>query len=51
MKYNKFTYQKSGVNISQADKFVDFISKKTEKKTKKSKYRWFWFNHKYTKWL
>ena len=32
MKNNKFTYQKSGVNISQADKFVDFISKKTGKK-------------------
>ena len=27
MKYNKFTYQKSGVNISEADKFVNFISK------------------------
>ena len=36
MKYNKFTYQKSGVNISQADKFVDFISKKTGKKKQKN---------------
>mgnify|MGYP001187087581 CR=1 FL=1 len=35
MKFNKFTYQKSGVNISQADKFIDFISKKTGKKNKK----------------
>ena len=34
MKYNKFTYQKSGVNISEADKFVNFISKKTSKKKK-----------------
>ena len=32
MKYNKFTYQKSGVNISEADKFVNFISKNTGKK-------------------
>ena len=29
MKINKFTYQKSGVNISEADKFVNFISKNT----------------------
>ena len=36
MKNNKFTYQKSGVNISQADKFVDFISKKTGKKKQKN---------------
>ena len=36
MKFNKFTYQKSGVNISQADKFVDFISKKTGKKKQKN---------------
>ena len=35
MKYSKFTYQKSGVNISEADKFVNFISKNTEKKNKK----------------
>ncbi len=37
MKYNKFTYQKSGVNISEADKFVNFISKKTGKKKQKNK--------------
>ena len=36
MKFNKFTYQKSGVNISQADKFIDFISKKTGKKKQKN---------------
>ena len=36
MKNNKFTYQKSGVNISQADKFIDFISKKTGKKKQKN---------------
>ena len=37
MNNNKFTYQKSGVNISAADKFVDFISKNT--KTKKNKFK------------
>ena len=37
MNNNKFTYQKSGVNISAADKFVDFISKST--KTKKNKFK------------
>ena len=37
MKYNKFTYQKSGVNISVADKFVNFISKNTGKKKRKNK--------------
>ena len=37
MKYNKFTYQKSGVNISEADKFVNFISKNTGKKKHKNK--------------
>ena len=37
MKYNKFTYQKSGVNISEADKFVNFISKNTGKKKRKNK--------------
>ena len=37
MNNNKFTYQKSGVNISAADKFVDFISK--NKKTKKNKFK------------
>ena len=37
MNNNKFTYQKSGVNISTADKFVEFISKNT--KTKKNKFK------------
>ena len=37
MNNNKFTYQKSGVNISAADKFIDFISKNT--KTKKNKFK------------
>ena len=37
MKYTKFTYQKSGVNISEADKFVNFISKNTGKKKQKNK--------------
>ena len=37
MNNKKFTYQKSGVNISSADKFVDFISKNT--KTKKNKFK------------
>ena len=37
MNNNKFTYQKSGVNISAADKFVDFISKNS--KTKKNKFK------------
>ncbi len=36
MNNNKFTYQKSGVNISAADKFVDFISKSTKRKKKGS---------------
>ena len=37
MKYSKFTYQKSGVNIHAADKFVNFISKNTGKKNKKTR--------------
>ena len=37
MKNSKFTYQKSGVNISDADKFVNFISQYTGKKKKKNK--------------
>ena len=37
MKFNKFTYQKSGVNISEADKFISFISKNTGKKKQKNK--------------
>ena len=36
MKYSNFTYQKSGVNISAADKFVDYISKNTGKKKPKN---------------
>ena len=32
MNNSKFTYQKSGVNITTADKFVDFISNKTKQK-------------------
>ena len=36
MKINKFTYQKSGVNISEADKFVNFISKNTGGKKQKN---------------
>ena len=39
MKYSKFTYQKSGVNITTADKFVDFISNKTRQKKNKSKFK------------
>ncbi len=37
MKNTKFTYLKSGVNISEADKFVNFISKNTGKKKQKNK--------------
>ena len=39
MNNTKFTYQKSGVNITTADKFVDFISKKTGQKKNKSKFK------------
>ena len=39
MNNSKFTYQKSGVNITAADKFVDFISKKTKQKKNKSKFK------------
>ena len=35
MKTQKFTYKNSGVNIKNADKFIDFISNLT-KKTEKS---------------
>ena len=35
MKSQKFTYKNSGVNIKNADKFIDFISNLT-KKTEKS---------------
>ena len=39
MNNSKFTYQKSGVNITAADKFIDFISKKTKQKKNKSKFK------------
>ena len=34
MRISKLTYQKSGVNINQADKFVNFISARTRKTNK-----------------
>ena len=39
MNNTKFTYQKSGVNITTADKFVDFISSKTRQKKNKFKFK------------
>ena len=39
MNNTKFTYQKSGVNITTADKFVDFISNKTRQKKNKSNFK------------
>ncbi len=39
MNNSKFTYQKSGVNITTADKFVNFISNKTKQKKNKSKFK------------
>ena len=39
MNNSKFTYQKSGVNITTAERFVDFISKKTNSKKKRSKFK------------
>ena len=51
MKKEKFTYEKSGVNIKAADNFVKFItsiSTKDKGKKKVSKYWWFWFNIKYS---
>ena len=38
MNKNAFTYKKSGVNISDADKFVNFISKISTKKRGNKKY-------------
>ncbi len=38
MNKKKFTYKKSGVNISAADKFVDFISTVSSKKRGKKKF-------------
>jgi len=37
MKKHKFTYEKSGVNIAAADRFVSFISKISAKNKKKNK--------------
>ena len=34
MKSNSLTYQKSGVNIKAADKFIDYISYKLRKSKK-----------------
>ena len=39
MNNSKFTYQKSGVNITTADKFVDFISNQTKQKKNKCKFK------------
>ncbi len=38
MNKNLFTYKKSGVNIKEADNFVDFISKVSSKKKGKKKF-------------
>jgi len=38
MNKNSFTYKKSGVDIKAADKFVNFISKNSSKKSGKKKY-------------
>ena len=37
MKKHKFTYEKSGVNIAAADRFVSFISKISAKNKKKNR--------------
>ena len=39
MNKRKFTYQKSGVNITAADKFVEFISKKANQQKNSSKFK------------
>ena len=39
MNNKKFTYEKSGVNITAADKFVDFLSKKAKQSKNKSKFK------------
>ena len=39
MNIKKFTYQKSGVNITAADKFVEFISKKANRKKNAKKFK------------
>ena len=38
MNKNLFTYKKSGVDIKAADKFVNFISKTSSKKSGKKKF-------------
>ena len=38
MKKKKFTYKKSGVNISAADSFVNFISTVSSKKKAKTSF-------------
>ena len=38
MNNKKFTYEKSGVNITAADKFIDFLSKKAKQSKNKSKF-------------
>ncbi len=38
MNKHKFTYEKSGVNIAAADKFVKFISKISKKNKKNKKF-------------
>ena len=37
MNKNLFTYKKSGVNIKAADKFVNFISSASKKKSQEKK--------------
>ncbi len=39
MKFNSLTYQKSGVNIKAADKFIDYISYKLRKFKKNSNFK------------
>tara|TARA_Y100001970_G_scaffold77876_1_gene99109 strand:- start:1720 stop:2745 length:1026 start_codon:yes stop_codon:yes gene_type:complete len=39
MKNNKITYEKSGVNIKQADKFINFISSRLNKSSKSGKFK------------
>ncbi len=39
MKNNKLTYEKSGVNIKQADKFINFISSSLNKSQKSGKFK------------
>ena len=39
MKNNKITYEKSGVNIKQANKFINFISSNLNKSNKSGKFK------------